>query len=275
MAFDWGGVVGGAIGAIGNLFGGKSSADAASDVAARNETMQREFAQNGIRWKVADAQAAGIHPLYALGAQTASFTPSTYVGGDSGADYSAAGQDIGRAIHAATTKPEKYSEILARLQVENGEAQNELLRAQTRAIIHGTGPSMPTNLPSALPGQGDVPGTDIQPVSIDASISGRPEVAAGIRADSEYVNIGENRISPNPAKGTYGEDQDLTNPGIIGWYLRNSLMPRISRDAENRNRPPDSYLPDWANDWKYNPWSNSYEPIKNPRKAFIRFPPKN
>lgn len=37
--------------------------------------MQREFAQHGIRWKVDDARAAGLHPLAALGAQTSSYYP--------------------------------------------------------------------------------------------------------------------------------------------------------------------------------------------------------
>ena len=35
-----------------------------------NAALQREFAQHGIRWKVADAKAAGLHPLYAIGAVT-------------------------------------------------------------------------------------------------------------------------------------------------------------------------------------------------------------
>ena len=38
----------------------------------RNEALQREFAQNGIRWRAADARAAGLHPLAALGSSGAS-----------------------------------------------------------------------------------------------------------------------------------------------------------------------------------------------------------
>jgi len=36
---------------------------------------QKQFAQHGIRWKVEDAIKAGLHPLAALGVQTASFSP--------------------------------------------------------------------------------------------------------------------------------------------------------------------------------------------------------
>ena len=51
---------------------------------AKNAALQREFAQSGIQWKVADAKKAGLHPLAALGAQTASASPS-YQAGDPGA----------------------------------------------------------------------------------------------------------------------------------------------------------------------------------------------
>ena len=44
---------------------------------------QREFAQHGIRWRVADAEAAGIHPLYAVNANTPTYTPTRVgTGGD-------------------------------------------------------------------------------------------------------------------------------------------------------------------------------------------------
>lgn len=56
----------------GGLLGKKSQEDANE----RNYQMQKEFAQNSIRWKVADARAAGVHPLFALGASTNAASPS-------------------------------------------------------------------------------------------------------------------------------------------------------------------------------------------------------
>lgn len=53
-----------------NLLGGYLGSKSASDANQSNAELQREFAQHGIRWKVADAKAAGIHPLAALGATT-------------------------------------------------------------------------------------------------------------------------------------------------------------------------------------------------------------
>ena len=57
-----------ALGSVVSGLFGKSEAD-------KNIKYQKQFAQHGIRWKVEDAKAAGLHPLYALGANTHSFTP--------------------------------------------------------------------------------------------------------------------------------------------------------------------------------------------------------
>ena len=65
--------------AIGGYFDASSASNKKNDFAANaqglNYAHQKEFAQNGIRWKVEDAKAAGIHPLFALGAQGATFSP--------------------------------------------------------------------------------------------------------------------------------------------------------------------------------------------------------
>lgn len=68
---------------------------------ARNEALQREFAQQGIRWKVADAKAAGLHPLYAIGASGASFSPTTY--------NDAMGPAVAQAGQAAAQGVQQYS----------------------------------------------------------------------------------------------------------------------------------------------------------------------
>lgn len=82
----WNFVVPAVAGIAGSLLGNKSSKDAAeanreaqADANAQNLAAQREFAQMGLRWKVADARAAGLHPLSAIGASGASFSPSFQV----------------------------------------------------------------------------------------------------------------------------------------------------------------------------------------------------
>lgn len=80
---------------LGGLFGSKKS----GQIADMNVALQREMAQKGIQWRVADAQAAGVHPLYAMGAQLPSFSPITI---DPGAPLQAgiagAGEALGRGF---------------------------------------------------------------------------------------------------------------------------------------------------------------------------------
>jgi len=99
---------------LGGLFGDDDD-DSAKEIAAQNAALQREFAQNGIRWKVEDAKAAGIHPLAALGANTISYTPQAV--GDLGGGGSRwggvirnMGQDISRAMDATRTSEERAAE---------------------------------------------------------------------------------------------------------------------------------------------------------------------
>lgn len=106
MLSQVGQIVGGIIGAAGSLFGGKKSAKATEDAAMMNYLAQKEFAQHGIRWKVEDAKAAGLHPLYALGGSGASFSPSFTVSGE-GAGIADAGQHLGRAAAAALQPSER------------------------------------------------------------------------------------------------------------------------------------------------------------------------
>lgn len=98
--------IGAAAGLVGGLLRDRSGEQAAN----RNADMQREFAQQGIRWKVADARAAGIHPLYALGASTHMASP-VYAGSSMGDSLANAGQDISRAWEATRTQQERHQEL--------------------------------------------------------------------------------------------------------------------------------------------------------------------
>lgn len=168
--------------AAASLLGGVLSSDSNRDsnaanlanqnaINAQNVALQKEFAQNGIRWKVEDAKAAGLHPLAALGAQTSSFAPIS-VGAQNipdnsiGGSVSAAGQDIGRAIHATSTAEERAAdaasaaalaaqqtarqETLDRINLEKHVAdldhmwmQNQLLASQIKRLEAQTNPPMP------------------------------------------------------------------------------------------------------------------------------------
>lgn len=134
--------IGGSI--VDKIFGDDSAEDQAK--------LQREFAQNGIRWKVEDAKQAGIHPLYALGAQTTAAAPVS-VGST---DFATGGQNLGSAIQAMTTPKEKtdgFAKTVQDLTIQKMGLENEVLASQLRMVNQpGRGPGMP--VARSIDGQG-------------------------------------------------------------------------------------------------------------------------
>lgn len=108
---------------------------------------QRQFAQSGIQWRVEDAKKAGIHPLYALGAQTHSFAPSSVGGSSLAEQLSHAGQDISRAIHANSPQSQReriYQDQVRELSVARLGLENDLLASQIAKTRSQVGPPLPT-----------------------------------------------------------------------------------------------------------------------------------
>lgn len=158
-------MIGPLIAAGASLAGGymaKQSQDDANDIArqnaANNIQLQKEFAENAIKWKVDDATRAGIHPLYALGASTTSFSPVSV--GVSGANplasaISDAGSHIGRGVSAATAEPTKVAAALGNqaiisgdLDIENKRLNNQLLRSRlVQQSQPGSAPAPPLTFP--------------------------------------------------------------------------------------------------------------------------------
>lgn len=90
--------------------------------AAQDRLQQKEFATHGIRWKVADAKAAGIHPLAAMGANTHSPSP-IHIGGLKKTDFSPLEYTsrgvgaIGKALQLAELDRMKLSNTLLEQQI--------------------------------------------------------------------------------------------------------------------------------------------------------------
>lgn len=137
-------LIGAAIGGISSIIGGAMQSSATREANDKNYKAQKEFAQQGLRWKVEDAKKAGIHPVYAVGAPTQSFSPS-FVGDTAmGQSMASAGQDIGRAVATTATGPERqYQAQMAALALDRAGLENELLRTQIRRQVVETGPSFP------------------------------------------------------------------------------------------------------------------------------------
>lgn len=108
---------------------------------SRNEQLQREFATHGIQWKMADAAAAGLHPVYGAGLGGAAYasnpvvvnpvvTPSpsqqvSPVYSRSSADFQGMGQGIGRLIEALIKKDAVKDAALAAAVDSNAAVTNQ------------------------------------------------------------------------------------------------------------------------------------------------------
>lgn len=248
-------IISGIIGAGASLIGGSENRKAQERANAanlafsreqldRNEALQREFAQQSVRWKVADAKAGGIHPLYALGAQTHSFAPST-VGASQeaasmGDSIASAGQNIGRAVQAGMTRDERgKQDLLDTLTLEKAGLENDLLRTQIGQLRQQQiGPAMPTlsQTPSGHPIKTDdiKQQPDVAPQFGQTRFMGVPLKTNPWMMDAEH---GEQRYGEiaEQAQGVLNLPADI----IYTLYQR---WPEISRYIGERYRVNRDYI---------------------------------
>lgn len=112
---------------IGGIFGREAEEDrahSAQQQQEQNTALQREFAQHGIRWRVEDAKAAGLHPLYAIGGSGASYSPNPVVVGSGSSAMAEMGQNVTRAALAAADPHERALKE-AQLRVLNAQASKD------------------------------------------------------------------------------------------------------------------------------------------------------
>lgn len=147
---------------LGGLFGNQQKQQGQE----REIELQREFAQNGVRWRVEDAQRAGIHPLAALGSSGAQYSPVGLGDNDSAAIGASIGQDLSGAINSARTAPERAGALSQKMQalgLERAGLENELLRAQILDITRPRTPPFPlADTGYNMPGQ---PGSGVTKVA--------------------------------------------------------------------------------------------------------------
>ena len=110
------------IGVGGSLAGGLIGKKAEKKAANKAYRRQKEFAQNSIQWKAEDARKAGLHPLFAMGANTQGYQPSFMAGQDPmGSAISDSAQQLGAAYAQSKAPPP-------------GTPQGPLGQAQLRAV---------------------------------------------------------------------------------------------------------------------------------------------
>ncbi len=109
------------LGGIGSWFNAKENRKAQSNANKSNYQAQKEFYQNSVGWRVADSKRAGVNPIYGLGADSASFSPSFQSVGNSG---------IGDALNSVSQAGLAMSQIVA--QRDMMEAQTKMYDAEAR-----------------------------------------------------------------------------------------------------------------------------------------------
>lgn len=272
----WGSAIGGAIGGALGLIGSSQSQANAAKLNQLNYEHQKEFAQNGIRWRVADAKAAGLHPLAALGAQGASYSPSAVIGDSP--DFSFLkdmGQDIDRAMDAKSTQRERaekeeksnalFNEELKGKQLQNQETETRIQQMKWDMAMDAARnaaqavrtqqqvPPMPSLAPdgSLMPGQSNAtsPGDiiDAKPPEVTLNAPGRPNVEAASINELAFSRTGDGGYAPvmsTDAKNRLEEDVI----GTLNWNSRNRLAAWFDLD---RAKPPKVWLPSGKTDWSY------------------------
>lgn len=126
---------------FGSLAGSYLTGRSNEKAAETNAAIQRELAQNGLSWRIADAKKAGINPLAALGASIPSGSPVA-VGTDFGdLGLGKAGQDISRAMKSGMTREQRE---LHDLNKEMLQTQIEGMKIDNRQKMTGTPPPLPS-----------------------------------------------------------------------------------------------------------------------------------
>lgn len=113
-----------------------------------NRLQQEKFASEGIRMRVADAKAAGLHPLFALGANVSGYSPSAQNVFDA-----SFGQNISRAAtQFSSEERELRQEQLnaARASTAKDMAMAAAYDAQAAIARQELGQSKPVVIPGAL-----------------------------------------------------------------------------------------------------------------------------
>lgn len=208
------------IGAGANLLSGMMGKDAQEDANAQ----AKEAAQMGIRWRVADAKAAGLHPLFALGGGAATYSPAPVT---AMADaIGRMGQDLSRAAGAQTTPSEKEARDLqlqlVRSQIAESDARTALANSQAMRNLLGDSPAVPLMPPAHRPGTvftqgGTMPGgfIGLEPFT-EGSYRERYASRGGRSGQGSNVPMIAGRPSTGVVEGKAGEQYSASfgNRGI-------------------------------------------------------------
>lgn len=208
---DIGAALGGALGVAADLY-----------TARENRQSQEEFARHGIRWRVEDAQAAGVHPLFALGSGVTPFSPQATA-------FAEAGANIGRAIGGMTSAERSTHTAqleVARSQAARNDAEaaffaSEIARKNQASASAKAFPISATNAPEVNAMYADA--LELKPDEMVSRSIYDPATTAGVDHPSmrQFVFPGDFRaVLPATQGGGIPEDIDASLlPFVIGANL--------------------------------------------------------
>lgn len=247
-------LVGGGTALLGGIMSSRSNRAAAE----ANAAAQERYAKEGIRWKVADAKAAGISPEYALGANTTSFNP-TYTGSQQGNIIADAGQNIARA--AMASEPAESRKINAALQTETlrgMKLDNDIKQSQmTRVNVPGN-PAFPSAQGNVIEGQGNSPVKDV-PLERTGQSLKTPHSEGGSIPSVGWAQTADGGLRPVPSQDIKNRIEDQLIPESV-WAAQNIVAPNFGKGP----KPPSEALPK-GHFWRWSVSRQAWYPSKGKR----------
>lgn len=258
-------MLGALIGAGSSLIGGLLGQSNTNKQQAKQAALQKEFAQNAIQWKAADAEKAGISKLFAMGAPTTSYAPVSTGGSTAlGASVADAGQQIGRAMEVQTGPAGRIAN--AQLQLIQAQADGQkidnVIKQQGVASSIGLR-NQPGNPPaigsfdttSLVEGQGNA-GVKLESRA-QPSPEGIPQRSFPIRPEVDLYRTPTGWAPQLPQDLQEAMESDTL--GRWQWNIRNKLFPFTD---ERYKTPPKVQAPDGYY-YQYNPLIGQYVLMKD------------
>lgn len=300
MGFDLGtvaNIAGSLIGAGSSLAGGMINATTSKIIAREQMRLQKEFAQNGIQWRVEDAKKAGLHPLYAIGASGATYTPVSQDSSAMGNAVADAGAYLGKAVDQSidrATRKEleqenvEYQRLMREGNIEmmrqnilgkkldNDYVMQQLKNSQKTLASGNPGRPLAVSTPmgeifvnnpdvkrytSKVSGNGAsaLAGVNLKKADVTLSTPENPAQVAGANSDYQLIRSrdGYEIVASQPFADA--TDDDYIAKGL--WQFRHFIGDRLD-PPDNLNSA--SYpLPNWAPKgtvWRYNRFVGGYRP---------------
>lgn len=251
------------LGSLGGLLGGGGGLSPRMQMAKQYE-YQRLLNQTQVQDRVSDAKAAGVSPLFALGANLSSPAPSVAFQKDSFMDrLDAAGQGIARAGEAyADARQRKIlfdQEVrMNELKIKNAELANAT--SASDLAVRTSGATPPYNSDSALliPGQGNSVGLVANtPSQRTSTRRGDPSLEAAGPAPSlkAFMNA-DGTVTMWPSQDAKQSIED--SPYEYEHFYKNRIAPMI---LSERARMQDAWDKTW---WRPKNWRTSKSKYSRP-----------